>query len=353
MRISIRELVLVGALGTAAFVADRRTGARPERPAPSDERFVILVVADGMRWQEVFRGADSALVHGGRRALDGDAEAVRRRWWRGSSAERRRALMPFVWGTMAREGTLLGDRDAGSVVRVTNPMWFSYPGYNELLTGRPDPRIDRNDYGPNPNVTVFEWLNGREGFRGRVVAVGGWGAFADIFNVERSGIPHHAARRDPIDASSHAAAVRVLAERRPRALFVAYVETDDWAHQGRYDRTLDAVHAVDGYLAELWAAAQTDPRTRGRTTLVLTADHGRGRTARDWTDHARRVPGSDEIFVLAIGPGVPASGAVRGGEAVTQSQVAATVARAVGENFPGVTGRAAPPIRALAGARHR
>ena len=37
-------------------------------------------------------------------------------------------------------------------------MNFSYPGYNELLTGSPDPRIDSNDKRLNPNVTVFDYL---------------------------------------------------------------------------------------------------------------------------------------------------------------------------------------------------
>jgi hypothetical protein len=40
---------------------------------------------------------------------------------------------------------------------VTNGKKFSYPGYNEILTGSGDPRIDSNDKKPNRNVTV---LNG-------------------------------------------------------------------------------------------------------------------------------------------------------------------------------------------------
>ena len=30
-------------------------------------------------------------------------------------------------------------------MRITNGLWFSYPGYNEMLTGAADPRIDSND----------------------------------------------------------------------------------------------------------------------------------------------------------------------------------------------------------------
>lgn len=346
MRPVPRELVVLLLLAALYSVWEHRGRASDEeaRRAAAEERHVVLVVADGLRWQEVFRGADSALVFGAPAALGGDGERVRRRWWRTSVAERRRELMPFLWSTMAGEGTLLGNRDVGNRVNVTNGKDFSYPGYNELLTGRPDPRIDRNDYGPNPNVTVFEWLARRDDFRGRVIAVGGWPTFADIFNVRRSGIPLHAARRDPIDAGTHAAALRILTERRPRALFVAHVETDDNAHAGRYDRTLAAAHELDAFLATLWSAVQRDPRYRGRTTLIVTADHGRGRTARDWMDHGADVPGAHEIFVAVLGPAVPSLGEVHGAPPLAQAQVAATVARAVGLEYRGVHGAAAPPI---------
>ena len=66
-------------------------------------------------------------------------------------------------------------------------MAFSYPGYNEMLTGHPDPKIDRNEFGTNPNVTVFEWLNRMPEFHGKV-AVTPHGMFQDIFNEKRSGL---------------------------------------------------------------------------------------------------------------------------------------------------------------------
>jgi len=68
-------------------------------------------------------------------------------------------------------------------------MRFSYPGYNEILSGFPDPRIDSNDRKPNPNVTVLEWLNGRPGFSGKVAAFASWELLPWIVNTERSHIP--------------------------------------------------------------------------------------------------------------------------------------------------------------------
>ena len=310
----------------------------------SEEARVILVVADGLRWQEVFRGADSLLLFDSE-AVRGDADATRKRYWRATAPERRAALMPFLWSTVVRRGRLYGNRDAGSIARVTNPMKFSYPGYNEMLVGMPDPRIDRNDFGPNPNVTVFEWLNRRDAFRGRIAAAGTWGVFRDIFNVSRSGL-----RVDVpgSDAGTHAAALRLL-QRKPRALFVGYGETDDFAHQGRYDRTLEAAHAIDGYVADIWRRAQSMPEYRGRTTLILVADHGRGRTARDWTDHGNDVPGSDETWFSVIGPDVPSGDESSGTPTVTLAQAAASVAAALELDYLAEVPRAAPPLPAVAG----
>ena len=149
-------------------------------------RNVVLIVSDGVRWQEVFGGAERALMTRENGQVE-DTLALQRDFWRPSAAERRAALMPFVWGTIAREGQLFGDTLAGSSAQVTNGYKFSYPGYNEMLTGAPDPRIDRNDYGPNPDTTIFERLNARPALHGAVAAFGTWDAFAAIFNRDRAG----------------------------------------------------------------------------------------------------------------------------------------------------------------------
>ena len=318
-------------------IAQMRRGATV--PAASGQH-VVLVVADGLRWQEVFRGADPSILSSDP-GLGGDGAPTRRKYWRPTLQERRAALMPFLWGTIAREGQLIGNRDLGSRAVVTNPMKFSYPGYNEMLVGYPDARIDRNDFGPNPNVTVFEWLNGRDDLQGRVAAFGMWDTFHDIFNVGRSRLP--VADFDT-DSQTSFAALEYLEERQPRALFVGFGATDDYAHKGRYDQVLDATLAIDGYLSMLWSRIQSSPVYRDRTTLIVVSDHGRGRTRRDWTHHNEDVPGSDETWFAMIGPGIEARGEVRGGQ-VTLAQAAATVAAALGLDYAGDVRRAARALQ--------
>lgn len=331
---------------------------------------VVLVVLDGVRWQEVFRGGDCALMDRADGGVE-DTAALRRRFCRSDRDSARAALLPFLWGTMAREGALFGDRDTGSDAHVTNPYWFSYPGYSEMITGAADARVNSNNFGPNPNVSVFEWLARRPGFEGRVRVWGTWDAFDRIFNEARAGIPVRSGWETPFpvpandaqreldalyatttrwwgDVSPDAFLMRdvlqSLAWDRPRALFVGFGESDEWAHARRYDHYLGSIRDADGYLAQLWAALQASPRYRGSTTLIVLCDHGRGRTPRDWTDHGRDVPGADEIWLGAIGPGVPPLGVVRSGPPLLQAQVAATVAASVGERFTGVNTRAAPAV---------
>jgi hypothetical protein len=362
MRISTR-------LATLVLLAVTAPAALAQRQQRSQN--VILVVTDGLRWQEVFAGADSLLAFGDPKVVGDDTTAIRRKFWRATAAERREVLLPFLWGTVAREGQLFGNLAAGSSAAVTNGLKFSYPGYHEMLAGFVDERIDRNEYGLNPNATVFEWLNQQPAFTGRVAAFATWDVFADIFARQRSGVFTHAGWEQPYaaprsaadsllnrlyattfrswdnnawDSFAHAVAMRHLAVQRPRVMFLGYGETDEWAHAGRYDRYLAAARTVDQYLAEIWSAVQGHPEYRGRTTLIVTTDHGRGRTTRDWTSHGRTVVGAEEMWIAVIGPDTPALGERRNVPAVTQAQIAATVAALLGMDYRRDVPRAAPPI---------
>lgn len=330
-------------------------------------RNVVLIVADGVRWQEVFRGADSSLVQL-KQGVE-DTLRVRAAYLRSSQTEARRTLMPFLWNMIATQGQLIGDSALGSDAHLTNGRKFSYPGYNEMLSGAPDARIDRNDYGPNPNTTVFDWLNQQSGFKGKVAVYGTWGAFREIFARERTGLwvragweaafptPRNDRERqlndlyanfvhywdnNTFDALAHASALEYVREYRPRVLFVGYGEPDEWAHGIRYDLYLDAIHSVDADIAELWNTMQAMPEYRGTTTFIITTDHGRGR-GNEWPNHGHDVEGAEQVWIAVIGPDTPATG-VRTGGVVTQSQIAATVAALLGRDFQAAVPAAAPPI---------
>jgi hypothetical protein len=351
-------LVVVALAGTSLLSA---------RQAATKAVNVIVVTMDGLRWQEAFGGAERVLF--GKDAEKPGSSTSMKRFWRETADERRRALMPFLWDVVARQGQVFGDPAGESFAHVTNGLWFSYPGYAEMLSGVADPRIDSNDRIPNPNVTVLEWLNARPGFGGRVSSFGAWDLLPWILNVERSRLPAGdgyppvpAPRTDreraindlaadlppmwegaPFDAPIMQAALECVRTRKPRVLYVMLGETDEWAHEGRYDLYLDAAWRGDRFVRRIWEAAQAMPEYRGRTALVIAVDHGRGATPKDWTDHGRKVPAAERTWMAVMGPGVEPLG-VRRSVTVTTAQIAATVAALVGEDFRAAVPAAAPPL---------
>src|SRR3954453_12631026 len=144
-------------------------------------------MTDGLRWQEVFRGADPALMNKDTGGVK-DVPRVRMKYWRKSEHERRAALLPFLWTTLVSQGQIYGNHELHSVAYVTNRLNFSYPGYSEALTGIADTRVKSNDKVPNPNVSVLEWLNKKPAYKGLIAAFAAWDVFPSILNVNRSGL---------------------------------------------------------------------------------------------------------------------------------------------------------------------
>jgi phosphopentomutase len=124
-------------------------------------------------------------------------------------------------------------------------------------------------------------------------------------------------------------------------------ETDEWGHARRYDFYLEAANKSDRFLAEIWQTLQKRPQYKEKTTLLVTTDHGRGLTRADWTDHGKNVPGAEFVWIAVLGPDTPALGERENVE-VTQSQLAATVAKLLGEDFNAVSPKAAPALPAFA-----
>jgi hypothetical protein len=338
---------------------------------------VFLIVSDGLRWQEVFGGAEEILVSKNIGGVS-DTNALRREFWRPTPAERRQALLPFVWGEIAQRGQIFGNQNKGSVVTVTNGHKFSYPGYNEMLTGSSDPRIDSNDQRPNPNVTVFEWLNDRSRWKGQVEVLATWDVFPYIFNIGRSHLPIWPAWEEkfcaekikapaaldelledttsPWDDMTYDSFLFQVAMDRmkhpsPRLVFVGFGETDEWAHEGRYDRYLAAARHVDSFVRQLWNAAQSMRRYRGKTTFIITADHGRGNGPENWKHHGADIEGSENDWMAVIGPDTPPLGERTQTTPRTEGQIASTIAALLGENYRAAFPQAAGPMADILGSQ--
>ncbi len=342
-------------------------GQTPAKPRTEN---VMLILVDGLRWQEVFTGADSALMNkensGGENSV-----ALKQAYWRDHLEARREVLMPFLWRVVAKQGQLFGNQNKGSFAKVTNGLHFSYPGYSEMIVGYADTAINSNDKRPNPNVSVFEWLHQKQRFKDKVAVFGAWQVVPWIIHRERCGFyvnggiepvtvgeisPEqallnrlkaelfHPWGEEPYDAITFYSALEYLKANQPRAFWMTFGETDEFAHAGRYDHYLDAARRTDNFLKTLWETLQSISQYRDKTTLIVAVDHGRGYGPQDWKDHGAKIKGAENIWIAIIGPDTPALGERMSSGLHTQSQIAATVAAAVGEDYCAEQPKAANPI---------
>ncbi|MDN4501846.1 alkaline phosphatase family protein [Alteromonadaceae bacterium BrNp21-10] len=346
---------------------------------------LVLVTIDGLRWQEVFTGADPQLIDN--KDFVQHPATLKQQYWHTDPTQRRALLMPFLWQTVIKQGRIIGNRQNNSQMRVSNDMYFSYPGYSEIFTGVADPSIDSNKKFNNPQVTFLEWLSAQKTAYKTNALFGSWDVFPFIVNQQRSKLhvnagfqaaegyavsehgqwlnnlqqqipsPWHNVR---LDAFTQGFALDYLKQVQPRVMIIAYGETDDFAHGGHYDQYLSSAHRTDKFIADLWQQLQSMPQYKNNTTLLITTDHGRGSNSDDWQHHASKkasngylqqtnrfpegILGSEHIWLAAIGPDISPKGEVATGKEVLQKQIAATALSLLGEDYKKFNPAAGKPI---------
>jgi hypothetical protein len=360
MNTSRRSFLLAG---SAATLVAQQSSTRKTRN-------VIFVMNDGFRWQEMFRGADAALMNKENGGV-ANVETLQKLYWRDTPEQRREALLPFLWNTIAKQGQVFGNRERGSDAVVTNEFNFSYPGYSETLCGFADPRIKSNDNIPNPNVTVLEWLHQKPAYRGKVAGFGAWVTIKYVLNDQRAGFPISAGydpftsgranqrfellnrlkaelprtwEGEPPDSITFQTAFEHFKQTKPRVFFLSLGESDEWAHAGDYAKYLQSARRVDDYVKQLWETAQSMPEYRGKTTLVFSSDHGRGESPTAWKSHGEKVPDSKYMWMAFLGPDTKPLGERARIAPVRQNQIAATLAAFLGEDYSAAVPKAGPRI---------
>jgi hypothetical protein len=342
---------------------------------------LVIVTIDGLRWQEAFGGADEKLLNN--EDFVSNIDHLTARFWHVDQQERKNRLMPFLTNVIGKNGVLIGDRNKGSAMSLTNKQHFSFPGYNEIFTGKVDDRLTSNAKNLNPNVTFLEWLNQQVGFENEIAIFSGWDVFPFIFNRERSGLFINAgfenmplletrSQKSPAqdvaaqielmnklqaeipspwetvrhDAFTYGFAKLYLQVKQPKVLVINLGETDDFAHDGKYDAYLNSAKQTDEYLRDLWTTLQNMPAYKNNTNMIIITDHGRGNDAIDWRHHASKqavqnymtalsdfkhgIVGSEHIWFAAMGPNIRSQGLLKTTSELTQTQFAATALALLG-----------------------
>ena len=216
----------------------------------------------------------------------------------------------------------------------------------------------------NPNKTVLEIINEQPQFNGRVAAFGSWDVFPYIINEERSGIPVNAGFENAVgegltemerslnaiqsrltkiwntvryDAFTHHYAKEYIKKNKPNVVYIAYGETDDFAHDGDYEAYLKSAKQTDAFVKDLWEFVQSEKQYKDNTVFIITTDHGRGTDPIDnWRNHGSKYEGTDQTWMIAWGAGIKAKGEVSNSVPIVANQIASTIATILGINYESI-----------------
>jgi hypothetical protein len=323
------------------------------------ESAVVLVVLDGVRWQEIFNGIDPSMA--------------RQRRMTSAEPANPRDLMPNLHRLIESEGLAIGAPGHGGEISATGPQFISLPGYIEIFAGKPDFGCYRNDCAPAPARTVADQVEDASGVDD-VALVASWPNIARAASTapgfaltagrklvaRQDTLRADAATARLLDQGAHASAfpgegeyrpdsftrpiaLRVLASARPRFLFVGLGDADEYAHRNDYRGYLGALRSSDEFLGALTETLHS-MGSRGRhTTVLVTTDHGR---AYNFMDHGPASPESGRVWLVAAGADVRGRGLVAAGRRHTLSDVAPTVRALLG-----IGEGDAPPIPEIVSAR--
>ena len=328
---------------------------------------VVVVVLDGLRWQEIFAGADSALIN--RPAFTKSKAKIDKKFWDNDFKVRREKLFPFLWKTMAKQGQLYGNRYLQNFADVANPFQMTYPGFSEMLTGYADPAISSNRLVTSKSQNVLEFINKQKGYEGKVAVF----ATSDLFpalmdrdnsqvyiNADSDSLAFGSAEFQLLnemqrltskptterpDLLTYFAAREYVKAFQPKVLFLALGETDAFAHDGNYDQYLHTAYAQDKMISELWNLIQSIPQYKNKTTLLITCDHGRGDIIKNqWTSHGPQIKDSGQVWIAAMGPDTKPQGIFIEKGRYYLAQLATTTAALLGFDFKPETHQAMTPI---------
>ena len=303
---------------------------------------IIIVTIDGIRWQEIFSGADSTLLFSAK--INTDPKLSQQAFWNPDVTSRRQMLTPFLTSLAFAKGRLYGNRYVQNKMSVENPYRFSYAGYNEIFTGFPDNSVITNRSRNNNNISVLEFLNNDSSYKDSIAVFTAWKKFPFIFNEKRSRLTINSFTQHDENSFKHsgetqsdsvvfAAAQEYIFEHKPKVIHIGFGEADEFAHHRLYDRYLNNIHQVDKMIEALWKSIQSDEHYCNRTIMLITTDHGRGNKTKTWMKHGASVAGSNETWLGIIGCCIDPQQELKSGTEISNAQLAQTIARLLGKNF--------------------
>ncbi len=279
--------------------------------AQASDKNVILLMLDGVRWQEVFKGVDPSLSKND----SGDT-------------------FPFLLQELAREGMLLGNRDKGSEMTVSNSAFVSLPAYQSIMAGTTQP-CGGNGCGRIKVETLQERIVRELGLeKTSVASIASWEKIPDAVEHLKGSAFVNAAFQPLEDGTNDAEFARInvlqgkdappwsgarfdrytwahathyLQKYRPRFMFISLNDSDEWGHKGEYPNYVATLRQYDAWIRELTETLKRMGAYGENTTLIVTTDHGRGEGG-SWKHHGWIWPSSKYVWLYGRPAGMSGAG---------------------------------------------
>ncbi len=234
---------------------------------------VILLMLDGVRWQEVFRTDKTGL------------------------------LFKHLFQEHLAEGQIFGNVDKDAAMTVSNSALLSLPAYQSIMSGETQP-CSGNGCG-RLGVETFQEraVSELKLNRLKVATIASWDKIPDaVEHVEGATFVNaaydklndgtydpefeainEAQVKDPapwdgarFDRYTWAHSMHYLKKHHPRFLFISLDDSDEWGHKNEWDNYLASLRQYDNWIHELIQTLQGMGEYGANTTLLVTTDHGRG-----------------------------------------------------------------------------
>ena len=255
--------------------------------------------------------------------------------------------IPFIWHELKQQGTFFPNM-MNDVATITSPAhavmltgdWEMFPNYG-------DGGLRRQTRPWNP--TVFEYARKEFGWDKNETwcIVGKLNCVETNWSVHPLYGPRYAAflEREPkgvhdltADSLTVDEVETVIETDQPTLLFINLKMVDEAGHSGDYEFYTDACIAADRAVERIWEILNTDPEYAGRTTMILTTDHGRHLPGYgDFTNHGGICDGCKHVFCLVLGPDTPENVETR--VSVKQTDIAPTIGELLGFATPFARGK--------------
>ena len=168
---------------------------------------------------------------------------------------------------------------------------------------------------------------------------------ASILKLSVDDFMRHARTLNSPDELSVFIARQLMRNLAPSLLLMTLHDIDV-AHAGAYSLYLEGIQRADRLCGQLWAAIQTDPEYKDRTTLLILPDFGRDADGdpggNGFQHHRTGGPLARTTWLLALGPGI--HGNVTVDRPIEPVDVVPTVGGLLGFDTPLARGRRIPEL---------